>query len=482
VSDKYVPVILISRDEQLIQAINRSRQPGSDLTVVDPTDTPLPRTGGPVRWWLDQDALDLAQQDLPRPHVLFASRPQEIRGQLGATIVQKPGTTRMLLNLWEPLPEHQTSQNQIQQSDAVLPAWILEYHGLSLTELCRRIVEQLPQRLGYREASLYLYNTEHGALDLAECNHDAPLALSIPIRADDPAPMIAAVRTKRVFESDQMQDRHSQVTRPRLVEHRHYDDRACLILPLFSDHQLQGVINLNSRESEADEPAISLELLTTFLAQSLRFAREFESSRTEARVDEMTGLANYRCAMETIESEIGRAARFGEALSVIMIDLDGLKQVNDSRGHAAGNVLIRHVAGKIRAALRRFDTAARVGGDEFIVILPATDVSGGQQVAKRILESIHGDAASFQDESIPISASLGLAQWQADWSSATLLEAADQAMYAAKNSNRDRPFLSTTKVPTIHKMVAARVELPPGNTSITTQRRSSISTRIHSEE
>ena len=468
-SDKYVPVILISRDRKLIQAVSSGRPPGCEFTLIDPQAKSLPRPTTPVRCWIDLDGLteagiSLDHNDLPRASVLFTSHTLNHPPPHGTLVVQKPWTSRMLLNLWEPQRELPTPAIAESPATGMLPAWILEFHEQHLAELCRSIVERLPQHLGYRETSLYLYDADHNVLNLAECNHDAPLAFSLSIRHDDSAPMITAVREKYAIQANRVADWLKEHGIQRDPGHRDYAEDGCLILPLISNDQLQGVINLNARQSNAPDISGWREAMTTFLARSLRFAREYDATRTEARVDELTSLFNYRCALETIESEIRRAARFDSDLSVVMIDLDGLKCVNDSLGHAAGNVLIRHVANKIRMALRRFDTAARVGGDEFIVILPATDAVGAKRVVKRILESIRDDAATYQNETLPISASLGIAQWQLNWNSAQLLEAADQAMYAAKRSGRLPQ--SELGITSIHEMVAAKIDhLAPGGGS-----------------
>jgi diguanylate cyclase len=99
---------------------------------------------------------------------------------------------------------------------------------------------------------------------------------------------------------------------------------------------------------------------------------------------------------------------------------------------------LRQVARCIAAVLRRFDGAARVGGDEFVVMLPATDVHGAAKVGHRLIETFGEQVAQFRNKALPISASIGAAQWVPGWSSAQLLEAADQAMYAAKHCEREQ--------------------------------------------
>jgi diguanylate cyclase (GGDEF)-like protein len=139
-----------------------------------------------------------------------------------------------------------------------------------------------------------------------------------------------------------------------------------------------------------------------------------------------------------MEQEIHRSQRYCNPLALIMIDLDGLKTVNDRFGHLGGDALLRHTAGKVSAALRQIDLAARIGGDEFVVLLPGTDLGGARHVAQRILAAIRVDAPLINGQPVPIVASFGVAQWEQGWDERQLLAAADQAMYAAKRQGHNR--------------------------------------------
>jgi diguanylate cyclase (GGDEF)-like protein len=131
-----------------------------------------------------------------------------------------------------------------------------------------------------------------------------------------------------------------------------------------------------------------------------------------------------------MQREIVRARRYGKPLSMIMIDVDNLKSVNDRFGHAAGDQVLRQVASCIQPT-RASDLAARVGGDEFALILPETPSGGAEQVAWRLLEAVHTVRLDFDSA---ISMSLGIAQLESgdDGEGETLLARADKAMYRAK--------------------------------------------------
>jgi diguanylate cyclase (GGDEF)-like protein len=227
------------------------------------------------------------------------------------------------------------------------------------------------------------------------------------------------------------------VRRPRHSDS--YADGACIIAPLVSGGELQGVINLSRREPTGESSGDPNWPETfAFLGRSLEHARLYERTRTEARVDNLTGLFNRRWIAETLEKEIHRTRRFKHALSLIVLDLDGLKTINDQAGHLAGDAVLQHVAGKIVAALRQIDSAARMGGDEFVVVLPTTGVAGARQVGQRVLAAIRTDAAIFRGSPLPITASLGVAEWQDGWQAERLIEAADQMMYTAKHQGGNR--------------------------------------------
>jgi diguanylate cyclase (GGDEF)-like protein len=161
----------------------------------------------------------------------------------------------------------------------------------------------------------------------------------------------------------------------------------------------------------------------------------------EARIDPKTGLLNAREYEISLDAELDRAARTGAPLSVLMTDLDFLRDINNNFGHLAGDAVIRGIAGVIRGELRRYDIAARFGGEEFSVLLPSTSPEQALEIAERIRRAV--EAARFEEETVaePLSAtlSIGIAAYPRDAVDAKgLVHAADIAVYEAKALGRNR--------------------------------------------
>ena len=161
-------------------------------------------------------------------------------------------------------------------------------------------------------------------------------------------------------------------------------------------------------------------------------------------VDELTGVFNYRYLEQRLGEEIQRAARHGHPLAIVYLDLDGFKQVNDTYGHEAGNEVLRGVSQMLRGHLRGEDFIGRLGGDEFLIVLPHTDESGALVVGERLRAKLAAleFAAPGGQRIDSVGFSMGVASYPAHGDTREqLIQAADQAMYRAKKSGGDRVCL-----------------------------------------
>lgn len=158
-----------------------------------------------------------------------------------------------------------------------------------------------------------------------------------------------------------------------------------------------------------------------------------------ATLDPLTGVWNRRRFLELAAAELARARRYGRPLGVFLLDLDGFKAVNDAHGNAIGDAVLRAVVKRIRAALRISDHIARSGGEEFVVLLPETDVAGTAVVAERVRAALADSPILVEERTIPVTASIGVANWlPAEPGVEQTLHRAEHALHAAKQAGRNR--------------------------------------------
>jgi two-component system cell cycle response regulator len=174
--------------------------------------------------------------------------------------------------------------------------------------------------------------------------------------------------------------------------------------------------------------------------RSLKLAARKEHFRALAQTDGLTGLPNFRSFHARLEEEVARADRYEHPLACAMVDLDGLKEINDRLGHGAGNRAIIALADAVREALRETDFAARYGGDEFVVLLPQTSAQAAGLFAERLRRRL---LAVSDETGLPVRASIGIAALSANEmgsqdAAGDLLRRADEQLYEAKHSGRER--------------------------------------------
>jgi len=179
--------------------------------------------------------------------------------------------------------------------------------------------------------------------------------------------------------------------------------------------------------------------LASHAVVALDNARLHRIVERQALVDGLTGLANRRQCEETLASELARVERFGGALALVVADLDWFKDVNDRYGHPSGDAVLREFAALLQESLRDIDLAGRWGGEEFLLILPGTDLAGGAQVSERIRLALAGRIVLSADGTpVPVTASFGVAATPPATTAAELFSAADAALYEAKRNGKNR--------------------------------------------
>lgn len=220
------------------------------------------------------------------------------------------------------------------------------------------------------------------------------------------------------------------------------ETESLLAVPLKVRGRPIGVLELVGTTGEApftDEDLRAAATIADFAAIAIDNARNFTKVQELTLTDEHTGLFNSRHLSTQLELEVARAVRFARPLSLIFLDIDNFKAINDSRGHLVGSGALKHAGEVIQALIRGVDSAYRYGGDEFAVLLVETGLEGSNVVAARMIEAFNANPFDVEvGAPVPISVSVGVASFPEDGISAQgLLEAADKAMYRAKNAGRN---------------------------------------------
>lgn len=215
---------------------------------------------------------------------------------------------------------------------------------------------------------------------------------------------------------------------------------ALLVVPLMADSRPLGALVVEAGGSPRHQRRLvsGLERSAAYGALALRNASLMESVQRLASTDGLTKIANRRAFEGTLERELARATRNAEYVSLVMVDIDYFKDLNDRLGHQAGDDVLRKAAAALARECREFDTPARYGGEEFAVILPGCGPDEAPEIAERLRRAVSSTVAST-----PVTASAGVATFPAHaGDTETLVRAADDALYASKRAGRDRTSVS----------------------------------------
>jgi diguanylate cyclase (GGDEF)-like protein len=234
--------------------------------------------------------------------------------------------------------------------------------------------------------------------------------------------------------------RHLQIHCRKIVESGKKPEMRVLLRDLGSKNGT--LVNYDSVEKAILKPGDKIILGQVILKFDHRDIVEqnfYEEIYRLATIDNVTLLLNKATITKILSEEIAASLRYRRFISVVLIDIDKFKSINDSQGHLTGDRILQSVAKLIRRNLRRRDRAGRFGGDEFLLILPETNLRGASKLAERIRVALEAEAGSDLEPRIKITASLGVASCRTDAaSSVSLLEHADAALYRAKSNGRNR--------------------------------------------
>lgn len=223
-------------------------------------------------------------------------------------------------------------------------------------------------------------------------------------------------------------------------------DKKIGLFPLISENQLLGCIVTKSTENILSEKEINyIEQLTNQAATTINRANVYAEILKHATLDALTSFYNRRQLEERIKQEVSSAKRQKRNLCAIMIDIDYFKNVNDTYGHATGDLVLKTVSAEIKRQLRDYDIAGRYGGEEFAIILPYTKIDEAKMVAQRLRKAVEKTQIDISkintdsdEKNINVTISLGVSEYKSGDDEKTFLQKADKALYNAKNNGRNR--------------------------------------------
>jgi diguanylate cyclase (GGDEF)-like protein len=225
-----------------------------------------------------------------------------------------------------------------------------------------------------------------------------------------------------------------------------------IAVPLLAGDRLVGVLALKRGRTAFKYHEVQyISIIAGQAATALENARLYSEVAALARLDSLTGILNRRTLLEILIEELDRCRRYDLRLSVLMVDLDNFKKINDAYGHVAGDAMLQKITSCVQALTRSVDTVGRYGGDEIVVILPETGPVEAFSVAERICQAVRELQAG--ETLLTVTTSIGIAGYPQHGDSAEqLLVAADQAMYQAKQSGGN-------KVLSFSQLLPAEIEI-----------------------
>jgi diguanylate cyclase (GGDEF)-like protein len=311
--------------------------------------------------------------------------------------------------------------------------------SLDLDSILQTIMEKMAEYFRPDTWSLLMVDEEHNELYFAIAVGEAAEALkNVRLKVGEGIAGWVAKTGEQVISADVENDPRFA---KRIDEATQWETHSVICVPLKSRLRVLGVIQLvNVDLSQFNEPEVFfLQALCDYAAIAIENARWVEKIQELTITDDCTGLYNARHLYKTLETEVYRSSRFGYEFSVLFIDLDHFKTVNDTHGHLIGSKLLAEIGYLVKAQLRLIDFAFRYGGDEFVVLLPQTGKDQALVVAKRLRDAMR--ASCFcRDEGLNLNvrASMGLATYPHDARDAhDIIRQADEMMYLVKNTTRD---------------------------------------------
>lgn len=336
--------------------------------------------------------------------------------------------------------EDERNDNNFSLLEQVTPL-ARQINCLDIDRIAHVCIESIPKLVNVRYASLYILDEKNKILHLHKHNHPFLINKIVSLNQTPASLMVMAVRSKELILVGDIETHKKPVIRKsQRTFADNYRTNSCAIVPLICQDRVVGVLNLADKIKDekfnASDIAL-IELFSQLIGASIGNVKLFEKIQRQATTDGLTGLVNHKTFYEILEKELWRSRRHGGQISLIMVDVDNLKKINDEYGHRAGDKALKEISRKIKECIRQIDTAARYGGDEFAVILLNTSLDGASVVARRMVDAVANSPTIWNKEQIKLSISVGLSQYDADNSPEDITSRSDQALYAAKQAGKN---------------------------------------------
>lgn len=311
---------------------------------------------------------------------------------------------------------------------------------LELSQIIKSTIEGLPDLLRADKCSIFLFDPDAEELWLAAHNHgDMDTGVEIHISIHSNQLIARAVQAGRSILITDIEKQFG------LKNRQKYKSKSSMITILKSSDQLLGIINISDKSDGSDftEWDFSIAMnINEHLGTAISNAQLFAQTRRLSITDGLTDLYTHRFFQETLTREIIRAKRYKKPLSLLMLDIDFFKRVNDTFGHQAGDCVLQGLARTMIAHLRRSDFACRYGGEEFGVILTETDLMSAMISAERLRTAAENLTIPFAGRDIRFTVSIGVSGLAEGLEKSDMIEMADRALYQAKRDGRNRSIAS----------------------------------------
>ncbi len=295
------------------------------------------------------------------------------------------------------------------------------------------------------KGGIFLVDGEQRELHLVASRNLAPELLSLCARVPFGRCLCGrAAATREIQYARCVDDRH-ETRFPGMAPHGHYN------VPILAGEEVLGVIVLYlphghpEHEGEMQFLTSVADILSLVIRQHRvrdQLHQAVEQLEILASTDVLTGLYNRRFFLARLREEWSAADRLELPLSLLLLDIDHFKRINDTWGHCAGDMVLRVTGHLLRASLRRYDVAARYGGEEFAVLLPRTPLHEAGEIARRLRDRLRNQRIDVGGETVRVTASFGVASRLPPEGEESFLARCDRALYAAKEAGRDRVVLA----------------------------------------